>query len=241
MTLSSPVAARGMVLVLLLAVAACGSDSPDDGSPDMASVKATYLALGDSYTIGESVEPGLRWPVQLVKALNEQGVATEEPVIVARTGWTTDELMAAINDEAISETFDLVSLLIGVNNQYRGRDLEEYRSQFVDLLLTAIESAGGVAGNVVVLSIPDWGVMPFAEGRDRGQIGQEIDAFNQVKREESLKAGVRYVDVTGISREAATQPELVAEDGLHPSGAMYARWSEASLPSVLEVLASGRQ
>jgi len=195
MTFSSPVAARGMVLVLLLAVAACGSDSPDDRSPDMASTKATYLALGDSYTIGESVEPDLRWPVQLVKALNEQGVATEEPVIVARTGWTTDELMAA----------------------------------------------GGVAGNVVVLSIPDWGVMPFAEGRDRGKIGQEIDAFNQVKREESLKAGVRYVDVTGISREAATQPDLVAEDGLHPSGAMYARWSEASLSSVLEVLASGRQ
>jgi len=240
MTFSSPVAARGMVFVLLLAVAACGCDSPDNRSPDMASAKATYLALGDSYTIGESVEPDLRWPVQLVNALNEQGVATEEPVIVARTGWTTDELMAAINEEAISETFDLVSLLIGVNNQYRGRDLEEYRSQIVALLSTAIGFAGGVAGNVVVLSIPDWGVMPFAEGRDRAQIGQEIDAFNQVKREESLKAGVRYVDVTGISREAATQPDLVAEDGLHPSGAMYARWSEASLPTVLEALASGR-
>lgn len=240
MTLSSPAAVRMSFLALLFAGTACTSDSPDDRSPDMASAKATFLALGDSYTIGESVEPDLRWPVQLVKDLNERGVATEEPVIIARTGWTTDELMAAIDEEAISETFDLVSLLIGVNNQYRGRNLEDYRSQLVDLLATAIRFAGGIAGNVVVLSIPDWGVTPFAEGRDRGRIGQEIDSFNQVKREESRKAGVRYVDVTGISREADTRPELVAEDGLHPSGAMYALWSKASLPSVLEILGSGQ-
>jgi lysophospholipase L1-like esterase len=204
----------------------------------MASAKATYLALGDSYTIGESVEPSLRWPVQLVKALGEQGMATEEPVIIARTGWTTSELMAGISEKGTTETFDLVSLLIGVNNQYRGRDLEEYRSQFVDLLSTAIGFAGGKAENVVVLSIPDWGVMPFAEGRDRDQIGLEIDAFNRVNREESLGAGVRYVDVTGISRGATAEPDLVAEDGLHPSGAMYALWAEASLPSALEVLNS---
>jgi lysophospholipase L1-like esterase len=229
---------RGLGLALLLAGAACAGDSPDDRSPDMAPAKATYLALGDSCTIGESVEPGLRWPEQLVKSLNERGVETEKPVIIARTGWTTSELMEGIDAEGISQTFDLVSLLIGVNNQYRGRDLEEYRSQFVNLLSMAIGFADGKAENVVVLSIPDWGVMPFAEGRDRVQIGLEIDVFNQVNREESLRAGARYVDVTGISREATAQPDLVAEDGLHPSAAQYALWAEAALASALEVLSS---
>jgi len=227
-----------LALVLSIAGLACGSDSPDHRSPDMASTKATYLALGDSYTIGESVEPAHRWPVQLVKALEERGVGMDDPIIIARTGWTTSELMAGIEEQGLTGSFDLVSLLIGVNNQYRGRDLEEYRSQFIDLPSTAIGFAGGEAGNVVVLSIPDWGVMPFADGRDRAQIGLEIDAFNKVNREESLGAGVRYVDVTGISRKAAAQLDLAAEDGLHPSGVQYALWAEASLASALEVLSS---
>ena len=241
MTFSSHPGARVLAFALSIAGVACGSDSPDERSPDMPSVKGTFLALGDSYTIGESVEPVSRWPVQLVKALEERGVGMEEPVIIARTGWTTDELMAGIKEQGLTGSFDLVSLLIGVNNQYRGRDLEEYRSQFVDLLTRAIGFAGGEAETVLVLSIPDWGVMPFAEGRDRAQIGREIDAFNQVSREESLRLGVRYVDVTAISREAAEQPELAAEDGLHPSGAQYALWAEASLASALEVLSSGHR
>ncbi|MCJ7630555.1 MAG: SGNH/GDSL hydrolase family protein [Longimicrobiales bacterium] len=202
----------------------------------MTSDTVSFLALGDSYTIGESVDSALRWPVQLAKAISGEGIPVREPVIIARTGWTTDELAGGIENAGITGAFDLVTLLIGVNNQYRGRDLEEYRVQFLDLLARAIGFSGGIPGNVVVLSIPDWGVTPFAEGRNRGQIGEEIDAFNSVKREESEAAGVRYVDVTGISRRAITDPSLVAADGLHPSGAMYALWAEAALPVALEIL-----
>jgi lysophospholipase L1-like esterase len=197
---------------------------------------ATYLALGDSYTIGESVDSIQRWPVLLAHALRQEGIPTEEPIIVARTGWTTDELTAGIQEAGVAGTYDLVSLLIGVNNQYRGRDPEEYREQLDLLLDEAIEFAGGDPGRVLVLSIPDWGVMPFAEGRDRGEIGAAIDLFNGIKETESRAAGVHYVDITPISREALGDPSLVAGDGLHPSGAMYARWVEAALPVTMAIL-----
>jgi lysophospholipase L1-like esterase len=196
----------------------------------------TFLALGDSYTIGESVDSSLRWPVQLSGVIAEGGTPIAEPVIVARTGWTTDELTRGIDDAGISGTYDLVSLLIGVNNQYRGRDLGEYRTQLRDLLSRAVAFAGGRHGNVLVLSIPDWGVMPFAEGRDRERIAGEIDAFNDVKRAEVRAAGARYVDITRISRRAAEESGLVADDGLHPSGDMYRLWVEAVLPTVAEML-----
>lgn len=160
----------------------------------------------------------------------------DDPEILARTGWTTNELARAIGERSLTGTFDLVSLLIGVNNQYRGGELEEYRAEFVALLSEAIRFAGGNPGRVLVLSIPDWGVTPFAEGRDRSRIAAEIDAFNQVNRAESEALAVRYLDITGISREAGGNPELVAEDGLHPSGVMYARWAEAALPIVLNML-----
>jgi len=204
----------------------------------MTSDTITVLALGDSYTIGESVDPGERWPVQLARMLEGAGVPTRDPVILARTGWTTDELASGIEDAGLTETYDLVTLLIGVNNQYRGRDLEEYRAQFSDLLSRAIAFAGGNPNRVLVLSIPDWGVTPFAEGRERGQIAREIDAYNSVKKSHSELVSVQYLDITEISREAATDLSLVAEDGLHPSGAMYARWAEAALPIVLEALRS---
>ncbi|MBT8396769.1 MAG: SGNH/GDSL hydrolase family protein [Gemmatimonadetes bacterium] len=197
---------------------------------------AKFLALGDSYTIGESVEPFQRWPVQLAARLTNLGVPTEDPRIIARTGWTTDELSAGIVEAGIRGTYDIVSLLIGVNNQYRGRDLEEYRSEFLDLLSQAVAFAGGDPKKVLVLSIPDWGVTPFAEGRDRVGIATEIDAFNAVNRIESESAGVSYLDITPISREAASNPGLIADDGLHPSGAMYARWAEAALPYAVGIL-----
>lgn len=196
----------------------------------------TYLALGDSYTIGESVDSAFRWPVQMAEALKGEGIPVHDPVIVARTGWTTDELAAGIDGAALAGTFDFVSLLIGVNNQYRGRGLEEYRVQLQDLLTRAVAFAGGDPGRVLVLSTPDWGVTPFAEGRDRAKIAGEIDAFNEVERREAESVGVRFVDIVGISREAAGDPTLVAEDGLHPSGAMYARWVEAALPTVVEMV-----
>ncbi len=184
-----------------------------------------FLALGDSYTIGESVPPAERWPVQLAALLRSEGVPLDEPLIIATTGWTTDELNAGIDTVKPQGPFELVSLLIGVNNQYRGRSQAEYRQQFVDLLNRAIDYAGGEARRVIVLSIPDWGVTPFAAGRDPGQIAREIDAFNAINREEALRADAQYVDVTPVSREATHDQALIAGDGLHPSGKMYAAWA----------------
>lgn len=197
-----------------------------------------YLALGDSYTIGESVDESERWPNQLARLLeaSTQIGGSVEVTIIARTGWTTDELWQGIQERDISPPYDLVSLLIGVNNQYRGRDVEEYREQFVFLLNKSIEYAGGDVDRVIVLSIPDWGVTPFAGSRDAKQIGQEIDQFNTVNREETEKAGAHYIDITPISRQAVNDPALIAGDGLHPSERMYAQWAEIALPIVLEIL-----
>ncbi|MFQ5794249.1 MAG: SGNH/GDSL hydrolase family protein [Candidatus Bipolaricaulia bacterium] len=211
--------------------------SADDSHSGLITVQ--YLALGDSYTIGERVDVNQRWPVQLAQALREHGYVVEGPIIIAQTGWTTDELMAGIQRQNVDGTFDLVSLLIGVNNQYRGRDIDGYRVDFRTFLEQAIGFAKGDTGRVIVLSIPDWGVTPYAEGRDREQIAAEIDHFNAVNREETERAGARYVDVTSVSREAARDGELIASDGLHPSGKMYAAWVRLVLPEALSALGSG--
>ncbi|MDL1910243.1 SGNH/GDSL hydrolase family protein [Chloroflexi bacterium CFX6] len=201
-----------------------------------------YLALGDSYTIGESIPETERWSGQLATLIESSARfgRTEgsgvEVAIIARTGWTTAELWEGIQAQDINPLYDLVSLLIGVNNQYRGYDINEYREQFVFLLNKSIEYAGGNPNRVFVLSIPDWGVTPFASGRDREKIAQEIDAFNAVNREETEKAGAHYIDTTPISREAADDSSLIAPDGLHPSGKMYAEWARLALPVVLEIL-----
>jgi lysophospholipase L1-like esterase len=194
-----------------------------------------YLALGDSYTIGESVPVEGRWPVQLAASLRADGIAIDEPTIVAKTGWTTDELSAAIDEAKLEPPYDLVSLLIGVNNQYRGRASAEYRGEFDALLTRAIGFAGGDAKKVFVLSIPDWGTTPFAisSGRDRAQIARELDEYNAVAKEIATQRGVAFVDITGISREDVAPTEFLADDGLHPSSAQYARWAAAALPVVV--------
>ena len=202
----------------------------------MKSTSLSFLALGDSYTIGESVSENERWPVQLAVTLRNNGVPLSDPVIIARTGWTTDELDNAIDERKPSGLFDLVSLLIGVNNQYRGRSNEEYRKEFTALLQRAIGFAGGRPSRVLVISIPDWGVMPFAEGCDRNRIAKEIDAFNGVNWEESVRAGVQYVDITPISREVGRYPELMGDDGLHPSGVQYKYWVELIEPKARKAL-----
>jgi lysophospholipase L1-like esterase len=188
----------------------------------------SFLALGDSNTIGECVSPAESWPVQLAVALRSSGMNMGEPRIVAKTGWTTDELAAAIAAEQIFGAFDLVSLLIGANNQYRGRSSTEYREQLCGLLAQAISFADGRAARVIMLSTPDWGVMPFAEGRDRAKIAAEIDEFNSVAQLEAVRLGVNWVDVTSASRDV--QPGWVAGDGLHPSGSQYAAWAALALP-----------
>lgn len=198
------------------------------------------LALGDSYTIGEGVKPEERWPAQLAELLNQQGFSAAEPEIIARTGWTSGELHSALERAVLSPPYDLVTLLIGVNNQYRGYPLDEYRRQFVDLLQAAIGYAGGHAERVLVLSIPDWGVTPYAAGRDRERIAGEIDVFNQVNREETARAGAQYVDITPESRRAAEDGELLAGDGLHPSGKMYAAWAQMVLPGALKIVDRGK-
>ena len=184
--------------------------------------KYTYLAIGDSYTIGEMVNENERFPAQLSAMLNSDSIDIAEPLIIAKTGWTTDELLAAIKKKNVKDTFSIVTLLIGVNNQYRGRDSENYRSELKQLLDIAVKYAGGKRENVFVLSIPDWGVTPFAEGKDRGKIAAEIDDYNRVKKEECEKLGVKYYDITEISR--TNDPALIASDGLHPSGKMYKLW-----------------
>jgi lysophospholipase L1-like esterase len=201
-----------------------------------------YLALGDSYTIGESVAPGGRWPVQLTALLRRGGMPVGEPEIVARTGWTVAELGAGIDAAAPRGPYDLVSLLIGVNDQYRGGSAEDYRPAFAAMLRRAIGFAGGRAGRVVVLSIPDWSVTPFAarSGRDLVRTAHEIRQFNEVNRGETARAGARWVDVTPESARAAGDAALIAPDGLHPSAAMYAEWARLALPAASAALQEGR-
>ncbi len=195
-----------------------------------------FLALGDSYTIGESVRPDERWPAQLAVRLRQEGLDLAEPELVATTGWTTDELWRGIDEANPRGPFELVSLLIGVNNQFRGRDEREYREEFVKLLKRAIAFAGGDPARVLVLSIPDWGITPFAATRDRAEIARAIDRFNTINREETLRLGAHYVDVTPSSRRATADASLVASDGLHPSAKMYREWVDVALPLAVKIL-----
>jgi lysophospholipase L1-like esterase len=159
-----------------------------------------------------------------------------DPVILARTGWTTAELRSGIDHAKIKKPYDLVSLGIGVNNQYRGGSLDAYRREFCDLLALAVGFAGGNPGRVMVLSIPDWSVTPYARGRDRQRITTEIEAFNAINHGVAKDAGVAYIDLTPLSRLASTSPDWVAGDGLHPSGLMYAAWVDLMLPTILDLL-----
>lgn len=231
-----------------------------------------YLALGDSYTIGEGIAAGERWPVQLARALRAEGVMLADPRIVATTGWSTDELSAALDAydadplpagaaEAAtprqsdpeelaasaaptktglaSRTWDLVSLLIGVNDQYRGRAAGSWRDGYARLLDRAVGYAGGRADRVLALSIPDWGVTPFAvrEGRDPVRIARELDAYDAVARAECAQRGIAFVDITAVSRDRGAEPGMLADDELHPSAAMHAEWTRLALPVARRLLA----
>jgi lysophospholipase L1-like esterase len=206
---------------------------PTNAAPN---AEITFLSLGDSYTIGESVAENERWSVQLADMLRDKKINVQNPDIIAKTGWTTAELAAAIKQSGNTKQYDMVSLLIGVNNQYRGQSIGVYRTELQDLLKTAVRYAKNNPKRVFVLSIPDWGVTPFARDRDRMKIATEIDAFNAACKEECDKAGIAYFDITPASRTAASDPSLVAADQLHFSGKMYRQWAAQILPGVEKLL-----
>ncbi|WP_373521205.1 SGNH/GDSL hydrolase family protein [Aquiflexum sp.] len=196
-----------------------------------------YLALGDSYTIGEGVDEKDRYPNQTVDLLKAKELEFEKPTIIAKTGWTTDELMKGINDAGIAgNTYDLVTLLIGVNNQFRGRPIKNYEAEFRTLLQDAIAFADGESNNVVVISIPDWGVTPFAVNRDSDQekVAREIDEFNEAKKSISEQLGVHYINITDEYREIGALPQMVVSDNLHPSALVYEKWAKKLEQVILE-------
>ena len=235
-------------LVLLMGCGGTSTTSTLPATPDPTNEPSSiarpnelrYLALGDSYTIGQSVVVAERWPVQLVQRLREAGVNIADPEIVARTGWTTEDLAAGIETANPQGPFDIVSLLIGVNNQFRGLDIDQYRTEFAALLQRALAFAGDKPANVIVVSIPDWGVTPFAVGIDGDRIAKEINLYNMINKEQAARVGATYIDITGISRLAEADRRLLADDGLHPSGDMYGRWVELVLPAALAISTSPR-
>jgi lysophospholipase L1-like esterase len=193
--------------------------------------KVKFLALGDSYTIGESVSEKERWPALLMDSLLKRGIECAEPKIIATTGWRTDQLKEAIKNAGLSKDYTLVSLLIGVNNQYQGKSVASYKPEFEELLKIAVELAGGNKLHVFVISIPDYGFTPFGKQK-RAEITKAIDTYNAANRAITEKAGVTYISITDISRRGFEQPDLVAADGLHPSGKMYMEWVKRILQLV---------
>lgn len=198
-------------------------------------LKITYLALGDSYTKAECELPENAYPVLLSNRLQKNEVLVKSQKIIAQTGWRTDDLKNAIKNAALKDTFDLVSLLIGVNNQYQGKSPAEYRTEFRDLLETSIQLAKGRNDKVFVISIPDYGVTPFGSSNE-AYIAAQIDLFNSINKEITDSMNVRYFNITPISRQAKTDPDLICIDGLHPSAKMYAQWVDLIFYDVLTMV-----
>jgi lysophospholipase L1-like esterase len=206
-------------------------------------INYSYLALGDSYTIGEQVPFAENFPNQAVQILRRSGFAFNAAEIIAKTGWTTDELSNAIENTTTLENYDIVSLLIGVNNQYRGRSATEFKIEFEHLLQKAIQFSGNRPYRVVVLSIPDWGVTPFAEarlpdgqGRDRKQVAAEIDVYNDICKKSAAALKANFINITASQREDGSKTEFLASDGLHPSGKEYKKWAAELADTILKAL-----
>ena len=197
-------------------------------------INYSYLAIGDSYTIGEQVPFAENFPNQAIQMLRKAGLAFYASEIIATTGWTTDELSNAIENTATFESYDIVSLLIGVNNQYRGRTANEFKIEFEHLLQKAILFAGSKPYRVFVFSIPDWGVTPFAEGRDRKQIAEEIDAYNYICETLAKEFQTNFINITSSQRDDGNKAEFLALDGLHPSGLEYKKWAVKLTDAILK-------
>ena len=210
----------------LILIFSCEKDKFQLSMTEATKATYSYLALGDSYTIGESVPSTDNFPNQTVSFLKASGIDFKAAEIIAQTGWTTDELQSRINSYTFHPPYDIVTLLVGVNNQYRGRSVDSYKPEFENLLNQAIQFAGNKADHIIVLSIPDWGITPFASGRDKDQIAREIDAYNVANKAIAEQYKVQYIDITPWTREAANDLTLLAPDGLHPSAKEYKRWAE---------------
>jgi lysophospholipase L1-like esterase len=216
----------GLLTVLFTALTGIAKVKAQNSKP------VTYLALGDSYTNGEAISREQSYPYQLAALLKSEKYNVQSPDVIAETGWVTGQLIDAIaHSGIIHKKYDVVTLLIGVNDQFQGYSTADYHAQFIKVLHTAIAFANGKKNHVFVLSIPDYGVTPFANGNDR-EIGPAIDTFNAVNKAESEKAGVHYLNITGISKRAAVDASLIAPDGLHPSAKMYALWVQQLAPMI---------
>lgn len=229
-----PVKAKEPINILDPEEGVIREENEDPVSED--TVRFSYLALGDSYTIGEGVKVEERWPNQLSYRLKQNGIVVDSIEIIARTGWTTGNLHTAIENRAFENSFDMVSLLIGVNNQYQRKDISQYAAEFKSLLEIAIGLAGGNKDKVFVLSIPDYSVTPFAANSDTERISLELQEFNAISKEITENMGVAYFDITPISLKAKNEPSLLASDGLHPSGKMYTEWVDLIFNDIVDML-----
>ena len=196
----------------------------------------SWLALGDSYTIGEAVPLHESFPYQALQILRRQGFHFHAPEIIAKTGWTTAELAEHLLHTKLNEQYDFVTLLIGVNNQYRGLALDEYVSDLEFLLKKALHLAGGKTERVVVISIPDWGTTPFAADRDRPKIAAEIDRFNEAKKTLCEKQGIGFIDITTGQRAEGDDDSFITSDKLHPSGKEYTKWAQKVADRFTEIV-----
>lgn len=227
----------------ILFLAGCSSsgkeeveNTPTPKIPSSPSASTAYLALGDSYTIGQGVAATERWPVYLANMLGAEGVKVGEPRIIAQTGWTTANLLQRVKSEKFDGDFGLVSLMIGVNNQYQNRSLEEFRMQFKELLALSTKLAQNDPKNVLVLTIPDWGATPYASGWDRAYITAQIKKFNDVIKAETVVAGITVIDIYDMTLAVKESPQLLAPDGLHYSGLMHQLWAQQALPEAKKKL-----
>ncbi|GAB2546043.1 SGNH/GDSL hydrolase family protein [Rufibacter soli] len=231
-----------LLLVSMVFLGACDSTSDEDAGnlapqPTAGSGSvSTYLALGDSYTIGQSVAPEERWPMHLANLLSPEGIRVGEPRIIAQTGWTTANLLQQVKAQNLSGGYGLVSLMIGVNNQYQGRSLEEFRTQFKELLALSTQLAQKDPKNVVVLTIPDWGATPFGASYDRAYISAQVQKFNEVIKTEATTAGIKVIDIYDLSLMVSQNPSLLAPDGLHYSSLMHRQWAQRVLPEAKRIL-----
>ena len=224
--------------ITFLSLISCGKKSNNIvmSRAPAADTSKTYLALGDSYTIGQSVDTTGRYPVQTVNLLRQKGIHIKDADIIAMTGWTTTNLINALDNHPPETTYSIVTLLIGVNNQYQHLSMDEYKIEFTELLNRCVSYAGNDKEHVIVLSIPDYSVTPYAAGADTAEIAKEIDEFNAANKTITLAAGVQYLDITAISREAKYNLQLVAGDGLHPSAIQYEKWSALLAPLMQQQL-----